>query len=72
MRDTDKEDREKGIKKSWEDAEAGRAEKSKKSRRKHQLIAKQENGEKLTEEELAILAEPRLSKKQREEAAALN
>jgi hypothetical protein len=40
VRDTDKEDREKGIKKSWEDNEAGRAEKSKKSRRKYQLIAK--------------------------------
>lgn len=35
VRDTDKEDKERGIKKSWEDAEPGRSEKSKKSRRKH-------------------------------------
>ena len=32
IRDTEKEDREKGIKKSWEDNEPGRAEKAKKQR----------------------------------------
>ncbi len=35
VRDTEKEDREKAIKKSWEDREAGRAEKAKKSRTKY-------------------------------------
>jgi len=32
VRDTTKEDREKAIKKSWEDQEPGRADKAKKSR----------------------------------------
>ena len=40
VRDTEKEDREKGIMKSWEDKEQGRAEKSKKSRRKFQILLK--------------------------------
>lgn len=51
MRDTDKEDKEKAIKKSWEDGEPGRAEKSKKARKKYLALIKQQNGEKLTEEE---------------------
>lgn len=38
VRDTDKEDREKAIKKSWEDSEPGRAEKSKKARRKFEIL----------------------------------
>ncbi|KAL4452822.1 hypothetical protein ABPG74_002387 [Tetrahymena malaccensis] len=69
IKDTDKEDREKAIKKSWEDGEPGRADKSKKSRKKFLALIKQSNGEKLTEEETQLLNEPRLSKKQREEQA---
>ena len=32
VRDTEKEDKEAGLKKSWEDSEAGRAERAKKAR----------------------------------------
>lgn len=35
VRDTEKEDKERGIKKSWEDNELGRAEKSKRTRIKY-------------------------------------
>lgn len=38
VRDTTKEDREKAIKKSWEDTEPGRAERAKKSRMKHLIF----------------------------------
>lgn len=65
VRDTTKEDREKAIKKSWEDNEPGRAEKAKKSRAKFFLKGKQD----LTEEEQALLNQPRVSRKQREEEA---
>jgi hypothetical protein len=37
VRDTDKEDHERSIKSNWEDTEPGRAEKSKKSRRKYEI-----------------------------------
>ena len=37
MRDTQKEDAEKELKKSWEDKEPGRAEKAKKARKKYFL-----------------------------------
>jgi hypothetical protein len=40
VRDTDKEDREKAIKKSWEDGEPGRSEKAKKARRKFVIAEK--------------------------------
>lgn len=40
VRDTDKEDREKAIKKSWEDGEAGRSEKAKVARRKFIIAEK--------------------------------
>jgi hypothetical protein len=48
IRDTQKEDAQKAIKKSWEDNEIGRAEKAKKSRRKFFIMEKQQRGETLT------------------------
>lgn len=42
VRDTTKEDREKAIKKSWEDKEPGRALNAKKSRTKYMLTLKEE------------------------------
>ncbi|KAM3133078.1 hypothetical protein pb186bvf_014795 [Paramecium bursaria] len=65
IKDTTKEDKEKAIKKSWEDKEPGRAANAKKSRAKYLISLKPE----LTEEEQAILNAPRLTKKQREEEA---
>lgn len=70
VHDTTKEDRERAIKKSWEDNEAGRAEKAKRSRQKFQLQQRQSRGDQLTEEELKLINEPRITKKQREEQAA--
>ncbi|EGR33436.1 hypothetical protein IMG5_052980 [Ichthyophthirius multifiliis] len=69
VKDTDKEDKDKTIKKSWEDKEQGRAEKAKKARKKYEiLIKKQQNPNiELTEEEQQLIQEVRLSKKQREE-----
>jgi len=69
VRDTAKEDREKAIKKSWEDKEPGRAERAKKSRIKFGFQMKQLQGEQLTEEELTIINAPRVSRKQKEEEA---
>lgn len=48
LRDTQKEDKEKAIKKSWEDKEPGRAEKAKKTRTKYFAFEKKERGENLT------------------------
>jgi hypothetical protein len=58
-RDTEKEDKEAALKKSWEDAEPGRAEKAKKSRQFYLIQCKKDAGEELTEEELNILKRPR-------------
>lgn len=69
IKDTQKEERERAIQKSWEDKEPGRAEKSKKSRRKYKALLKKERGEPLDAEEIALLNETRLSKKQKEELA---
>jgi len=55
IKDTDKEDKERALKASWEQAEPGRAEKAKKSRQKFVLEEKKRKGEELTEEELATL-----------------
>ena len=52
VKDTDKEDRERALKASWEANEIGRAEKAKKARTKFVLLEKQRRGEQLTEEEL--------------------
>lgn len=72
IKDTDKEDREKALKASWEAEEPGRAEKAKLSRQKFLLKKKQKAGEELTEEELEILNEKRerVRKKDQEEVAA--
>jgi len=59
VKDTDKEDRERALKASWEQAEPGRAEKAKKSRLKFILKERLRRGEQLTEEELAIANEVR-------------
>ena len=47
IRDTQKEDAQKAIKKSWEDSEPGRAERAKKSRKKFLAIEKKEKGDPL-------------------------
>jgi len=69
IKDTDKEDREKALKVSWETNDPGRAEKAAKSRTRFLLQRKQRNGEELTEEELEILKEKRerVRKKDQEE-----
>jgi len=69
VRDTTKEDLEKAIKKGWEDKELGRSEKAKKTRQKYLLSLKKEENLPLTEAELELLNEPRLTKKQKEEEA---
>lgn len=70
IKDTDKEDREKALKLSWENAEPGRAERAAKSRQRYLLQQKQKSGEALTDEELVILSEKRdrIRKKDLEEA----
>ena len=60
VKDTDKEDKEQALKDSWEAAEPGRAEKSKKSRIRYMATLKQERGEELTEEEKEVLEETRV------------
>jgi hypothetical protein len=71
IKDTDKEDREKALKASWETAEPGRAEKANKSRQRYLIQQKQKAGEQLTDDELIILYEKRerVKKKDMEEAA---
>jgi hypothetical protein len=59
IKDTDKEDREKALKASWETQDPGRAEKASKSRQRYLLLKKQKAGEELTEEELELLKEKR-------------
>lgn len=60
VKDTDKEDREKALKDSWEVAEPGRAEKSRKSRIRFIAMSKQKEGVELTEEEKEVLKEKRV------------
>lgn len=55
VKDTDKEDREKALKASWETEEPGRAELAALSRQKFLLKKRLDAGEELTEEELAIV-----------------
>ena len=59
VKDTDKEDKERALKASWETAEAGRSEKAKKSRLKFIYQEMLKNGEELTEEQKAIAMEVR-------------
>ena len=59
VKDTDKEDREKALKVSWESNEAGRQEKAKRSRLKFMLQERLRKGEQLTEEEVSIVKEVR-------------
>mmetsp|Transcript_29242 Transcript_29242/g.36313 ORF Transcript_29242/g.36313 Transcript_29242/m.36313 type:complete len:182 (+) Transcript_29242:1732-2277(+) len=72
VKDTDKEDREKALKASWETADPGRAEKAAKSRQRYLLLKKQKLGEELTEEEQEVLRErrERIRKKDQEEQVA--
>jgi len=65
IKDTQKEEREKAIQKSWEDKEPGRADKSKKVRRKYQALLKRQEGAALDEAEVEMLNEPRVSRKER-------
>lgn len=60
VKDTDKEDREKALKDSWEQAEPGRADKSRKSRLRYLASLKQERGEELTDQEKEALNEKRV------------
>ena len=64
VKDTQKEERERAIQKSWEDKEAGRAERAKRARQKYLLKLKKDNSEELTPEEQEMLNEPRTFKKQ--------
>ena len=59
IKDTDKEDKEKALKQSWETAEPGRAEKAKKSREKFLAQQKFARGEELTQEEHDLMNEKR-------------
>lgn len=59
VKDTDKEDREKALKASWEANEPGRAEKAKKARAKFVLQERLRKGETLTEEEMSVVKEVR-------------
>lgn len=71
IKDTDKEDREKALKISWETNEAGRSEKAMDSRKRFNLIKKQKSGEELTPEEIEFInvKRDRVRKKDLEEAA---
>ena len=73
VKDTDKEDREKALKVSWETADPGRAEKATKSRQRYLLLKKQKAGEELTEEEIESLKEKRdrVRKKDMEEQVSV-
>lgn len=51
IKDTDKEDREKALKVSWETTEPGRAEKAAKSRQRYLIQQKHAQGLELTEAE---------------------
>lgn len=66
LKDTDKEDREKALKASWETEEPGRAELASLSRQKFLLKKRLAAGEELNEEELAIVK----SKRERVKKAA--
>ena len=72
VKDTDKEDREKALKASWETADPGRAERAARSRQRYLLLKKIKSGEEPTEEEQELLKEKRerVRKKDLEEAAA--
>jgi hypothetical protein len=59
VRDSTKEDSEKALKDAWEIAEAGRAEKAKRSRLRFLTQMKKERGEKLSPEEEKLLVEER-------------
>lgn len=59
VKDTDKEDRERALKASWETAEPGRTEKAKKSRLKFLYQQMMARGEELTEEQRALAMEVR-------------
>ena len=60
--DTHKEDKERAVIASWEEAEPGRAEKAKNSRRRYLLMKKKNNGDELDEEEEKFLSEIRIRK----------
>lgn len=70
VKDSQLEEHRAALKKSWEDAEPGRAEKGIKARAKFELLQKKLGGGVLEESESQMLNEPRMNKKQREEAAA--
>lgn len=66
VRDTQKEDAEKALVKSWEDKEPGRAENAKHSRELFMIRQKKKKGEELTEEEIEKISAPRVNKKKME------
>ena len=71
VKDTDKEDREKALKASWETTDPGRAERAARSRQRYLLTKKIAKGEELTEEEQEVMKEKRerVRKKDMEEVA---
>ena len=70
VRDTRQEDREKATRKSWEDAQPGRAERAAKARKRYLAEVKKAKGEALTEEEEQLISAPRMTRKQQLEEAA--
>lgn len=71
VKDTDKEDREKALKASWETTDPGRAERAARSRQRYLLTKKIAAGEELTEEEQEVMKEKRerVRKKDMEEVS---
>ena len=58
-KDTDKEDKEKALKASWETTEPGRSDKAKKSRQRFLLERRKKEGEEIAEDEQELLNEQR-------------
>ena len=64
VKDTEKADKEEGIKESWEEAEPGRAEKGKQSRARFLALKKKMKGEALTEQEQELIRDAGTHKKE--------
>lgn len=63
VKDTQKEDDEKTLIKSWEEKEPGRSENAKNNREIFLLKQRKRNGEELNEEEIEKISQPRVNKK---------
>ena len=67
LKDTEKEDKEQGIREGWEDAQPGRADKAKQSRAHFLAICKKNRGEELTPEEQELAKDEGMMKRRAEE-----